>query len=624
MRIKTNIVKLLAVLAILGSLVAIAAVPASAVAASLTPSTGSGTVGASFTMTASSFAGTSILTAKFGGAALTTAPTTVTTDASGTVTFAVLIPTATAGAHTISVSDGVNTATATFTVLPMVTVTPALGPVGTSVTVVGTGFSGAGVTADVTMTDGVTTKTVAAGVAIDSTGSFTVTGSVPQFAAGAKTVSAKDGAGNVASVAATFTVTPMLTVTPTSGLAGSRTTITGSGWPDGAITVTFAGQAWVTVHATGGLITDGANQQIPIAASPGVKTVVGTSGAFSGTATFTVAPRVLTITPSSGAAGTQVLITGTTMTPNGTIAVGALTFAGVAWNTAVINIDSTGSISPTTLRVPTTAVLGANTVMATDSGTLIAAGIFTEIASTIAVAPTAGPNGSAVTFTGSLWVPGATVTIAFAGTNLTTIPDGSGNIAAAMNVPAAAVVGQNTITATDTYANSASVKFTVPPAALSVTPAAGAAGTSVTVSGTGFAAYTAITIKIGTYTFLQQPLSGALGTFTTTITVPGLAPGTQSISAGDGVNNVTAFFTVSSAPPTVASATAGISSQLVRIWGYSGGAWSMYDPADAAGSNLASLTSGAGYWVNVNAACTLIYGGYSYALSTGWNLIGWR
>jgi hypothetical protein len=50
----------------------------------------------------------------------------------------------------------------------------------------------------------------------------------------------------------------------------------------------------------------------------------------------------------------------------------------------------------------------------------------------------------------------------------------------------------------------------------------------------------------------------------------------------------------------------------------------MYDPTDAAGSDLASLTSGAGYWVNVNAAITLVYTGYSYPLSAGWNLIGWR
>jgi hypothetical protein len=48
----------------------------------------------------------------------------------------------------------------------------------------------------------------------------------------------------------------------------------------------------------------------------------------------------------------------------------------------------------------------------------------------------------------------------------------------------------------------------------------------------------------------------------------------------------------------------------------------MYDPADAAGSNLTTLVSGNGYWINVNAACTLIEGGFHKALSEGWNLIG--
>jgi hypothetical protein len=198
-----------------------------------------------------------------------------------------------------------------------------------------------------------------------------------------------------------------------------------------------------------------------------------------------------------------------------------------------------------------------------------------------------------------------------------------------MTVPAAAVVGANTITAADTYTNSAlNATFTVPAAAITVSPVEGPAGTTVTVTGGGFQAYTAITLKIGTggsfYQYQTQPLADALGAFSATITVPGLAPGSQSIVAGDGTNNVTAFFVIKSAPPTVASALAGIASKLVRVWGYSDGTWSMYDPADAAGSNLTTLTAGKGYWINVSEAVTLIYGGYSYALSAGWNLIGWR
>ena len=78
MRIKTNIVKLLAVLAILGSLVAIAAVPASAALDQvLNPNTGP--VGQGVTINAYDFIPSAILTVKIDGAALATNPASVTT-----------------------------------------------------------------------------------------------------------------------------------------------------------------------------------------------------------------------------------------------------------------------------------------------------------------------------------------------------------------------------------------------------------------------------------------------------------------------------------------------------------------------------------------------------------------
>ena len=649
MRIKTNIVKLLAVLAILGSLVAIAAVPAFA-AAAYVPNPISGNVGQGITIQATGFTEGQILTAKFDGVLMSTSPATVTVPVSGNINFTVTIPTTTAGVHKILVlRDGqeVTPPGVDFTVTPKVVITSPTsktGPVGTSVTVTGTGFSGAGVTADVTMTDALGTKVLAPGVVVDSTGSFTATGTVPAFSAGDKTVSAIDGAGNPASATATFKVAPTLTLTPASGLAGSLVTVSGSGWKAGNVSLQFAGQVWVNVTAASdGTITatSGAGKQVPIAASPGSKSVVGTDGDGNvGTASFTVAPRVLTLTPSSGPMGTNVLVTGSNMTHDGTIAAGSLTFGGSAWNTYPsvspypIHIDTSGMIFPTTLTVPSGATLGVNTVLATDSGTLIAQGAFTVIKPTIAVNPTTGPKGTTVTITGSGWLPNKAVTIDFKVfgsatvlATLTTIPDGTGNLAASMAVPAPAATGANIVSAYDAKGNSATdAAYTVPGAAITVTPTEGSITTSVTVSGTGFNPYFSIKITMGTadYPFQTQPLSDATGAFSATITIPGLAPGSQVIKATDSTNTATAFFVIKQGAATVQTQTASVASQLVRVWGYSGGTWSMYDPADAAGSNLATLAAGAGYWINVNAACNLIYGGYSYALSTGWNLIGWR
>lgn len=673
MRIKTNIVKLLAVLVILGSLVAIAAVPASAaLGITLTPSTGP--VGQGVTVAAIDFIPNAILTVKIDGAVLATNPAAVTTGKTGDAdqgdaTFGITIPTTTAGIHQISVSDGTNTVNANFTVTPKVTITSPTtkkGPVGTSISVAGTGFSGAGVTADVTLTDSVTLVTVAlvSGVSVDNTGSFTATGAVPTVTSGDKVVSATDGDGKSATTNLEtwnkFTVTPTLTLTPSSGLSGSKVTVSGNGWSAGNVNLYFAGPAnpWnnpsgvaYVVTADGNGVIAAPNIVVPVNATAGTKSVTATdTGAHTGSATFTVAARPLTLTPTGGPRGTQVLITGSSMTPstaspaNSKIDANDLDFGNIDWNTAAaITVDSAGVISPTTLFVPTAAVLGVNAVKATDNGAdfdipvptttdnLTAEGTFTVTKPTISVSPTSGPKGSSVIVNGAGWLPGtttgSTVQITFNGAIvITTIPDASGNILAAINVPATALVGAgaNTMGAADGNSNSATAAtFTVPGAAITVTPTEGPVATSVTVTGTGFAAYTAITVKIGTYAFQAQPLSDVLGAFTYTFTVPGVAPGSASISATDATSTASAFFVVKQAAATTQSQTSSISSQLVRVWGYSGGTWSMYDPADAAGSNLATLASGSGYWINVNAACTLIYGGFSKALSTGWNLIGW-
>jgi hypothetical protein len=211
---------------------------------------------------------------------------------------------------------------------------------------------------------------------------------------------------------------------------------------------------------------------------------------------------------------------------------------------------------------------------------------------------------------------------------ITTLPDSSGNFAAAIVIPNVPAAGQYSIYARDNNNNAAALAaFTVPGAAITVSPTSGAALSTLVVNGTGFKPYWGIKVSMGpgpAYTFPQQVFSDVMGAFTFTGQVPGLAPGATVVGATDDTSTATTFFTINAIPPTVQNQTATISSYLVRIWGYTGGTWYMYDPADAAGSNLATLTSGAGYWINVNAACTLVSGGFSYALSTGWNLVGWR
>jgi hypothetical protein len=153
------------------------------------------------------------------------------------------------------------------------------------------------------------------------------------------------------------------------------------------------------------------------------------------------------------------------------------------------------------------------------------------------------------------------------------------------------------------------------------------------------------------------PTQGAIGPFTTPII--DLTVGSSSTSyqlAGDELNANTTYYwqvqplfgdqegrwnnlsaeagssglfktppSVVTPPQTVEAALAAISEQLVRVYGYdpadSADPWKLYDPAVPETVNdLADLESGQGYWVNVDAACTL----NGVPLSPGWNLYGHR
>jgi len=623
-----NVVRALVVLAMVVALIGAFVAPAAAQTVGLSVS--QGPVGSSVTVNATNFAPNSILSVTFDGAAVTTAPGVITTGDvgdpdEGDATFALSVPAAAAGAHIISVSDGVNTDTETFTVLAKVTVSPTSGAVGSSATVTGTGFA-AGFSVNVTIGG------MAFGSAVtDSVGGFTATSAVPAgLDAGAKTVTAADLAGTpppTTANEATFTVKPSLAVSPTSGLAGSTVTVIGSGWEDGGVTLTFGGAPWATVTATSGAIN--ATLATLATALPGVTQIKGTDTAVpanTATASFTVTARPLTLTPNSGPMGTKVLLQASSLTPGptGSVPAGGVSIGTTAWNTAQINIGTSGDLFPTSLTVAPGLTVGNNIVRVIDNQGLVAQGTFTVTRPTAAVNPTTGPAGSGVTIQGSGWVPSSTVTLNFAGSPMTVVADANGNIAAAMTVPAIAA-GKYSLTAQDGLGNSAvPASFTVPGATVTVAPTEGAAGTSVTISGTGFAGYAPITVAFGGYTLPTTPLASPLGTFSLATTVPGVIPGSALVQVTDGTSVATTFFVVKTAAVTIENQLAGIEGELVIVWDYNGGDWLFYDPADEAGSTLDTLVSGTGYWVKVSADAELIYGGTSYDLTEGWNNIGWQ
>src|SRR5947209_1310473 len=98
-------------------------------------------------------------------------------------------------------------------------------------------------------------------------------------------------------------------LSPTSGPVGTSVTITGTnfGATQGTSTVTFNGTAATPTSWSGTSIV----VPVPAGATTG-NIVVTVGGGPSNGVAFTVTPKITTLAPTSGAAGTPVTITGTT------------------------------------------------------------------------------------------------------------------------------------------------------------------------------------------------------------------------------------------------------------------------------------------------------------------------
>ena len=186
----------------------IAHITANLASPSVSLSSTSGPVGTIVTVSGS-FAANSAVTIKYGGVTQTTTGT-CTTNGSGNLpsgnNCAFTVPASVAGAHTVQATDALsNTASATFTVLSSVSLSPTSGSVGTTVTVT---VSGSGFAALSTVTikyDSITVTTSPATVTTDTLGSIPsgVTFTVSASSRGSHTILVTDGS-NTASSTFTF------------------------------------------------------------------------------------------------------------------------------------------------------------------------------------------------------------------------------------------------------------------------------------------------------------------------------------------------------------------------------------------------------------------------------------
>ncbi len=198
-----------------------------------------------------------------------------------------------------------------------------------------------------------------------------------------------------------------------------------------------------------------------------------------------------------------------------------------------------------------------------------------HVTASLAVNPVSATAGTTVTLTGSNYTDRTstvtpTVTVAFTDANgmRVTLPQTStttnvGAFVLQVPVTTTAAVGPATFSATDSGGASATANFTVLPAAgatkIGATPSNGLPGSTTTITGAGFAVDEPITLTYNQGSAATVLSAGVVtttntGLFTTTVKVPGNAPGGAAnflAQDRDGNSATTPFTVVRTGTPTV-------------------------------------------------------------------------
>src|SRR5690242_4075234 len=202
-------------------------------------------------------------------------------------------------------------------------VSPGSGPVGTSVTITGTGFGS---------TQGSNTvKFYGVVASISSWSNTSIIALVPSGTPLYTSIGVKVWVNGVGSNEGSFTVTPGITsLSPTSGAVGASVTITGTnfGSTQGTSTVKFNG-------TSAGTASSWSATSITVAVPSGATTgsvVVTVSSTASNGSSFTVKPAITSLSPTSAAVGASITVTGTTF--GSTQGTSTVTFNGTSAGTA--------------------------------------------------------------------------------------------------------------------------------------------------------------------------------------------------------------------------------------------------------------------------------------------------
>ncbi|MFQ6028439.1 MAG: IPT/TIG domain-containing protein [Dehalococcoidia bacterium] len=388
----------------------------------------------------------------------------------------------------------------------------------------------------------------------------------------------------------------------------------------------------------------------------------------------------LTLTPTTVIPNQTIVVTGKNFTWGKDVTIETITIdnevlpsSNISSGTQV-NVDSSGTFIATVLVPINSNTLnpGTRKVKAVDSLGRQATASFTVAAPTISISPVDSSVGSTVTVTGS----GFPVSSGRIGADLSPLvdieykiengisrtlvtaqPDTKGAFTVTFKVPLKTPVPSDNNEVRASIPNTgfiAKIKHTVPKSDFTVTPASGAPGTQVTVTGSSYKAFVPISsVKISGIPVLtdQTMYTDGDGSLSIKFVVPALENGTFPISVVAGSTSRITTFTVTdgvtSDPETMEAGPVGgpprtqwlparysaflslrpLRNNLTRVFHFDNTTkqWSFYDPQPefAEVNTLTELVQRQGYWIRVKWDETILLGDKRRELYRGWNLIAW-
>jgi len=472
-----------------------------------------------------------------------------------------------AGIYTINVKGNVfDNANASLTVIPQIALAPSTTTVGSSVSISGSNFNLTGSCTIKSAPTNIVLLLSGDGCSIDS--HYMVTpGSkftVAANATGTYTITVYDYSlpTNQTASAELTIVARLVTLSPSYGPVGASVHVSGSGFRPTDTNCTITGTPVASgsnCTIAGGVVSGSFN--VKSGTPPGNYTILVMGGPATpkdnGTATFRVDPGI-TLIPSSGGTGTNVLVTGSNFAAGDT--------------GCTITSSPSGLISNPVCAISATAMSGSFLVApgTHDDYTVLVTGttgdqgratFHAPPAPTLELDPVTGEAGTPVNASGSNYL-GTTCLLTSSPSGLFTSSSCSlsgGELTGSFAVASGAFAGTvYTITAASNLGESATATFAVvtgPVGTLTLTPTLGPRGTPVVGTASGFATDTACILTSSPAGILSSPsctMTGA-GNVNVGFTVAATAvPGTYTILAvGNTGKSAAGDFEVTAPPLTM-------------------------------------------------------------------------